>query len=66
MIIYIYMNKNKNYTVPARQKPKVYDLFAGQVAIFMAKRLVNKLARSDNMCAASVIMAKLFDKYPPM
>ena len=51
--------------IPALCQPNDIILVGLRLAIQIAKRLMRKLAKSDNMCAASVIMARLLDRLPP-
>jgi len=56
---------HSTYT-PARCHPKDIRLEGGLLATQMAKREMRKPAKSDNMCAASVMIARLPARYPPV
>ena len=45
--------------------PKLNDFFGWRLPIQIANKLTHKLAKSDIIWAASVIMAKLPETYPP-
>ena len=50
---------------PALCQPKDILLDGFREATQMAKREIRKLAKSESMCAASLNIARLSDKYPP-
>lgn len=53
------------FKLPARCQPKFMVLVAGRDDTQSEKRLIIMLAKSVSRWAASVMMAKLWAKYPP-
>jgi len=49
------------FNSPALCHPKDMPLDGGLLATQMAKREMRKLAKSESMCAASVMMARLWE-----
>ena len=57
--------KHTHTYTPARCHPKDIRFEGGLLPTQMARREMRKPAKSDNMCAASVMIARLPARYPP-
>ena len=64
--VHTHTHTHTNTYTPALYHPNDIFCDAGLLAIHIANRLMRKAAKSDNMCAASVRMARLLDSRPPV
>lgn len=56
----------ENIFLKKKKKKKTYRVVDGLPAIHIANNDIIKLAKSVNKCAASVAIARLLDKTPPI